>query len=321
MASIHHLQPDSQTLHGFFDRSLSPAHEIEPGDSVIYKTLDSAWGIEKRQAPGTKRKKFSDLSPERQHNQFGHALIGPVFINGAKPGMTLEIQINEIIPSTYGWTSAGGFPSYWNRKLGIADQEEVTFDFDLDPEKMIGSSSFGSFDYSVALSPFMGIMGMPPDEAGRHSTVSPFPSGGNLDCKELTAGSRLYLPIPVEGGLFSVGDGHAVQGDGEVGGPALECGMEKVNLTFNLLETKEISMPRADTPKGWLTMGIHESLDEAMWIAMNEMLDLMMENLHISRSEANAYASLVVDLRVTQIVNGKKGVHAFLPHNALMKNK
>jgi acetamidase/formamidase len=320
MNVTHHLAPDTGTLHGFFDRSLSPALHIEPGDSVIFKTLDSAWGIEKRPSAGAKRKRFTELSPERKHDQFGHALVGPVFIKGASPGMTLEIKINEIIPSDYGWTSGGGFPSYWNKELGIADAEEVTLDFDLDPVKLIGSSSFRTFDYTVGLNPFMGIMGMPPDDPGRHSTVTPFPSGGNLDCKELTAGSTLYLPIPVEGGLFSVGDGHAAQGDGEVGGPALECGMEKVHLTFNVIDHLKLSMPRADTPAGWLTMGIHESLDQAMWMAMNGMLDLMTAHYNISRSEANAYASLVVDLRVTQIVNGKKGVHAILPHNALLKN-
>ncbi|WP_409250831.1 acetamidase/formamidase family protein [Bacillus sp. SCS-153A] len=319
MAATHYLEPASHTLHGFFDRSLSPALEIETGDTVIYKTPDATWSFDKRLTPGGPRKKFTDLSLERQHDQFGHALVGPIGIKGARPGMTLEVGINEVVPTDYGWTSAGGFPSYWNEELGIDKGNEVTFDFDLDAKKMIGTSRFSNFDYSVSLKPFMGIMGMPPNIGGRHSTISPFTSGGNLDCKELVAGSTLYLPIQVEEGLFSVGDGHAVQGDGEVGGPALECAMEKVSLTFNVLDNLKISIPRAKTPTGWVTMGIHESLDRAMWMAMNEMLDLMTGLYNISRSEANAYATLVVDLRITQIVNGKKGVHAFLPHGALMK--
>ncbi|WP_456274627.1 acetamidase/formamidase family protein [Bacillus sp. AK031] len=236
MTAVHYLKPDGTTLHGFFDKDLAPSLAIESGDTIVYQTLDSSWGIEKRQEPGGKRKKFTSLTPQRQHDQFGHALVGPLFIKGATPGSTLEIKINELIPSDYGWTSAGGFPGYWNKALGLADEQEVTLDFDLDSEKKIGVSRFGNFNHSIKLRPFMGIMGMPPNEPGRHSTVVPSPYGGNLDCKELTEGSTLYLPVPVEGGLFSTGDGHAVQGDGEVGGPALECGMERVELTFSVLD-------------------------------------------------------------------------------------
>lgn len=318
MTKIHYLEPVSYTLHGFFDKDLPPALEIESGDTVIYKTLDSSWGIEKRSGIGQPRKKFSGLSEERVHNQFGHALIGPVFIKGAKPGQILEIKINEIIPGEYGWISAGGFPSYWNKETNMVNEIECTLDFDLDRESMIGKSSFGNFKYSVKLNPFMGIMGMPPGEEGRHSTVIPREWGGNIDCKELTAGSTLYLPIPVEGGLFSIGDGHAAQGDGEVCGPALECPMDKVDITLTVRDDMNVKMPRAKTPTGWLTLGIHEDLNQAMWMALNEMIDLMTELYKIPRTEAYAYASMVVDLRITQIVNTNKGVHAFLPHDALI---
>ncbi|WP_232699376.1 acetamidase/formamidase family protein [Brevibacillus daliensis] len=317
MPKTHFLKPNSDTLHGFFSNELEPALTINSGDTVIFQTLDSGWGIEKRSAMGAPRKKFTEVKAIRQCNEFGHALVGPVFINGAKPGHTLEIKINEVIPGSWGWTSAGGFPSYWNHKMGMVTNKEVVLDFDLDIEKMIGKSQFGNFEYSIALHPFMGIMGMPPVEKGKHTTFIPRPSGGNMDCKELQAGSTLYLPIPVEGGLFSTGDGHATQGDGEVSGPALECPMEKVSLTFTVKEDMKIRMPRAKTNIGWITMGFHENLDEAMWIALNEMLDLMSSLYHIFRTEAYAYASLVVDLRITQIVNFSKGVHAILPFHAL----
>jgi len=317
MSKIHYLKPDSNTLHGFFSKELEPALEINSGDNVIFQTLDAAWGLEKRSALGEARKKFTDLKSDRKTTEFGHALVGPIFIKQAKPGQTLEIKINEIIPGSWGWTSAGGFPSYWNEKMGMADTREVVLDFELDVEKMVGKSQFGNFKYSVGLKPFMGIMGMPPNEKGKHSTFPPRPSGGNMDCKELQAGSTLFLPIPVEGGLFSTGDGHAVQGDGEVSGPALECPMEKVNLTFTVREDIQIKMPRAKTNTGWLTMGFHEDLEEAMWIALREMLDLMSSIYNTSKTEAYAYATMVVDLRITQIVNSVKGVHAFLPFHAL----
>ena len=166
--------------------------------------------------------KFTKRKPERQEKQFGHALLGPVHIQGAKPGLTLEIQINEIVPDL-GMDLCRRLSELLNEKLGMAHAKELTLDFELDPKTMTGRSQFGNFKYSVGLKPFMGIMGMPPNEKGQHTTFAPRPYGGNLDCKELTAGSTLYLPIPVDGGLFSTGDGHAAQGDGEVSGPALNA--------------------------------------------------------------------------------------------------
>lgn len=317
MSKIYHLEPSADTLHGFFSKDLAPALSIQSGDTVVFKTLDAGWGLEKRPGLGKKRKQFTGLNPERKSDQFGHALVGPIFIEEAKPGQTLEVKINEVIPGSWGWASAGGFPSYWNKKLGLDKEEESLLDFEIDVDKMVATSQFGNFKYSVKVNPFMGIMGMPPDETGQHSTFIPRASGGNIDCKELQAGSTLYLPIPVEGGLFSTGDGHAAQGDGEVSGPALECPMDRVSLSFNVLDNMKINRPRAKTRDGWITMGMHEDLDEAMWQALGDMIELMAELYDIPRTEAYAYASLVVDLRVTQIVNFLKGVHAFLPFDAL----
>ncbi|MGF7014385.1 acetamidase/formamidase family protein [Ornithinibacillus bavariensis] len=317
MSKIYELDPTSDTLHGFFSKDIEPALHIHSGDTVIFQTLDSAWGLEKRLSLGAQRKRFTEIKAERQAEQFGHALVGPVYIHGAKPGLTLEVKINEIIPGSWGWTSGGGFPSYWNKKLGLDQEKEVLLDFELDIEKMVGTSQFGDFDYTVGLHPFMGIMGMPPEEEGQHSTFVPRETGGNIDCKELQAGSTLFLPISIPGGLFSTGDGHAAQGDGEVAGPALECPMERVSLTFCVRDDIKIERPRAKTNSGWITMAFHEDLDEAMWLALSDMLDLMSELYKISRTEAYAYATLVVDLRVTQIVNFSKGVHAFLPFDAL----
>ena len=153
-------------------------------------------------------------------------------------------------------------------------------------------------------------MGMPPDEPGRHSTVPPRTCGGNLDCKELVSGSTLWLPIAVDGALFSCGDGHAAQGDGEVAGTAIECPMERAELTFGL-EDRELTAPLARGADGaWMTFGLHEDLDEAAIGALDAMLALLGERLGLSRRDALAYASVHVDLRVTQIVNLVKGVHA-----------
>lgn len=138
-----------------------------------------------------------------------------------------------------------------------------------------------------------------------------------MDCKELVAGSSLFLPVAVPGGLFSTGDGHAVQGDGEVSGLAIECPMEHVDLTFQLHPQMTLTTPRAKTPAGWITLGFDEDLGKAMEIALDAMLDMMGEMHGLARRDALALASLAVDLRVTQVVNGAQGVHALLPHGAL----
>jgi acetamidase/formamidase len=156
-----------------------------------------------------------------------------------------------------------------------------------------------------------------PGEPGIHPTAPPRSTGGNIDCKELVAGSTLYLPIEVPGGLFSVGDGHAAQGDGEVCTTAIECPMERVTLTFSLHDGPPIKTPRANKPAGWVTLGFHENLQEATIYALESMLDLMVEKYDLPRLEALAMASLVVDMHVTQIVNGVRGVHAILPHGAI----
>ena len=158
---------------------------------------------------------------------------------------------------------------------------------------------------------------MPPAESGVHSTVPPRRTGGNMDCKELIAGSTLYLPIELDGGLFSVGDGHAVQGDGEISVTAIECPMERVDLTFEVLENMPLAMPVANTPAGWIALGFHADLDEAAALAVEGMLGLMKRLHGLERLDALALASLVVDLRVTQMVNEVRGVHAVLPHGAI----
>ncbi|SES62342.1 Acetamidase/formamidase [Oceanobacillus limi] len=317
MAKHYNLAPTTDTLHGFFSKDLDPVIEIESGDTVVFETLDSAWGIEKRPALGKTRPKFTNIKPHRRPEHFGHALVGPVYINGAKPGQVLEITINNIVPGTWGWTSAGGFKSYWNEKMALEQEPEVMLDFAIDYENNVAFSQFHNFSYNLKVNPFMGIMGMPPPIAGNHSTIVPRPWGGNIDCKELQAGSKVYFPIPVKGCLFSTGDGHAVQGDGEVSGPGLECPMKEVNFTFNIIDDMELTMPRAKTNTGWITMGFHENLEEAMWIALNEMVHFISSLYNIERTEAYALASLVVDLRITQIVNTVKGVHAVLPFDSI----
>jgi acetamidase/formamidase len=267
--------------------------------------------MEGHTGPQQPRRKFE---PRGEHDD-GHALIGPIAVEGAQPGSVLEIQIGTIRPGDYGFCVAGGWQHPVNERFGIVDSSHETMHvWTLDVERMIGKSHLG---YSVALRPFMGVMGLAPDEPGMLPTPPPRFCGGNLDCKELVAGSSLFLPVAVEGGFFYVGDGHAVQGDGEVSVTAIECPMEQVDLTFFVHDNMTLSMPRAKTPAGWLTFGVHENLEEAMYLALEQMIELIQQMFQLERTHALALASLTVDLRITQIVNGVRGVHAVLPHGAI----
>ena len=308
--AIFTINPDKSTLHGSFSRTQKPILTINSGDTVRYSTLDALWGLEQYTQEGVRR----IFEPKDSKRDTGHALCGPIAIKEAEPGMVLKIDINEIIPDTWGWSFAGGSQDI-KKRLNIDTQgERYHLNWFLDSNEMIATSDS---NHKITIRPFMGIMGMPPDEPGLHSTIPPRYCGGNIDCKELVAGSTLFLPVSVPGALFSVGDGHAAQGDGEVCTQAIECPMSLVDLTFTLCKGMRLQMPRAFTPKEWITFGFDESLDEACLIALNAMLDLMEEKYGFHREEAYTLASLVVDLRITQIVNGIKGVHAVLPHGAL----
>ncbi|UOQ46864.1 acetamidase/formamidase family protein [Gracilibacillus caseinilyticus] len=308
--AIHYINPSKETLHGSFSKDFKPVLTINSGDTVRYATLDALWGLEP-----FKEQKRRVFEPKDSMRDQGHALCGPIAINGAEPGMVLQVNINEIRPSSWGWSFAGG-PSRVKKRLGIEDQEVYHLNWSLDVEQRLGTSQE---NHMISLSPFMGTMGMPPNKSGIHSTIPPRFCGGNMDCKELVAGSTIYLPIPVSGGLFSVGDGHAAQGDGEISTQAVECPMDLVDLTFTLCKNKTLTMPRAQTPNSWIIFGFHEDLEEACMIALDGMLDLMQELYEFERKEAYTLASIVVDLRITQIVNGVKGVHAVLPHEAIQK--
>lgn len=309
--ATYQLEPTRETLCGRFSREHQPILTIESGDSVRYRTLDAGWGLEPASDPSIKRRKFE---PRGEYDD-GHAMIGPVAIRGAKPGDVLEIQIGTIRPGSYGFTVAGGWPHPVNERLGLVEDEyETVHTWTLDAERMVGRNQHG---HSVALRPFMGVMGLAADEPGMLDTSPPRFCGGNLDCKELVAGSTLFLPVAVAGGYFYVGDGHAAQGDGEVSVTAIECPMEQVDLTFFLHTDLTLTMPRAKTAESWITFGLHENIEEAMYLALEGMVALIQEMYHVAKTDALALASVAVDLRITQIVNGVRGVHAVLPHGAI----
>jgi acetamidase/formamidase len=210
-------------------------------------------------------------------------------VRGARAGQTLAVRVDEVVPRDWGRTWALG----------------ETFTWALEGERW----TLGR--HSVPAAPFLGVIGMPPPEPGEHSTTPPRRWGGNIDCKELVAGTTLYLPIPVDGAWLMAGDGHGAQGDGEVSGTAIECPLERATLTLDV-DDRELRSPIARTADSWLAFGFDADLDLAADQAIETMLDLMEQELGVLRPEARALASVSVDLHVTQVVNEVKGVHAIL---------
>ena len=305
--TLHRLDIARQNLHGHWSRDLAPVLTIDPGDTVDFAALDAAWSVAMPDAAGRPRVQFEPWDPELDN---GHALTGPVHVRGARPGMMLGIAIEEIVTADWGWNGGGGD---WLEEDGhpLGDLGEMHWNlWQLDMARLVARNQSG---ISVPMRPFPGVMGMPSAEPGIHSTRPPRVNGGNIDCKELVVGSTLYLPVAVEGGLFSTGDGHACQGDGEVSSTAIECGMERALLRFTLHGDSPISSPWAETPAGTLTLGFHRDLQQAANMALDAMVTLLAARLDVRRNEALALASLTVDLRVTQVVNRVRGVHALLP--------
>ena len=305
--TVHEIPLERRTLHGHFSRELDPVLTVESGDTVVFSCLNAGW----RALSG---EQFEQRAPEGDEHDAGHALVGPVEVRGARAGQTLAIRIDEVRIGPWGFSQGGGFPTPLNERLGLHEGEGAPLEWTLDADAGVGVDQAGR---EVALRPFLGVMGMPPAAPGVHPTAPPRAWGGNIDCKELVAGTTLYLPIPVDGARFSAGDGHAAQGDGEVGQLAIEAPVERAVLTLTLRDDLPLPAPIAWTPQAWLTFGFDEELDEAMVLALEGMLALMGREHGLGRAEALALASVAVDLRVTQVVNGVKGVHAVLAHDAI----
>jgi acetamidase/formamidase len=277
---MYELPLELGNLHGYFSRALEPVLTIDPGDSVRITVPMSGWRLD----PG---KEIAWRDPELDT---GHALAGPIEVRGARAGDTLVVGIDEVRPGPWGVTFT-------------ESPHQIRWELEGDIGRGAGRA--------VRLAPFLGVLGMPPAEPGTHSTAPPRSSGGNIDCKELVAGTTLFLPIPVDGARFSAGDGHAAQGDGEVSGTAIECPAE-AQVTLDVRDDLQLTWPIARTDDAWLTFGFDEHLGVAARIAVDGMLDLMEREHGMSRADALAFASVVVDLRVTQVVNGVLGVHAVL---------
>jgi acetamidase/formamidase len=246
----------------------------------------------------------------------GHLLIGPIAIEGAMPGDSIELRILSVVPRIpYGTTGRG--PGRGLRQLDADKPPNKVTVFDL-------TRNVGLFEpgVEVPLGPFMGVMGLlpPASDGPNRRSGPPGAFAGNLDCKELTGGTTLYMPVFHKGGLFFTGDAHAAQGDGEISGSAIETANTAV-FQFILHKNKTLKSPRAETPTHYLTFGLHSDLDDAMQLAVDDMVDFMHDLKGWDMFRTIPLASMAVDFRITQIVDGTKGIHAMIPKSLFVNDK
>ncbi len=311
----HRIEAAPETVHwGYFDAALAPVLTVESGDSVVMSTVSGAPEV-MPSPPLAIPPALAAIHRALKPKLPGHICTGPVAVRGARPGQVLEVRI-KAIDLHYDW----GFTYSAPQKGALPD------DFDsmhlmhiaLDRAAMTGRLPWGQ---SVPLRPFFGVMGVaPPVGWGALSTLPPRRNGGNLDNKELVAGSTLYLPVHVEGALFSVGDGHGAQGDGEVCVTAIETGLIGT-FELHLRDDMSLTWPQAETPTHVMTMAFDPSLDACATIALRSLVDLVAARTGLTHQESYALCSLVADLRITQVVNGNKGVHAMIEKTYLTRQR
>jgi acetamidase/formamidase len=276
--AVHQLESSPETVTDVFSRDTPPVLTVDPGDRVVVHSLDASGRLERQRSPGEKR-------PTMFPGWRGHCLCGPIGVRGAEPGMTLAVRFVELRPDDWGWTSAGTGDTALNRRLGIPVGAPSWLLWELDADRLVGTNNLSQ---QVRLAPFLGVVGLAPQEPGEHSTVPPRAAdGGNIDCRALVAGSTLYLPVTVPGALLCVGDGHAAQGDGEVSGTAIECGMT-TTMDLDLVVDAPLETIHAVTPGGRMTFGFDENLNEAMMSALDAMITWMQSLFGLERAPALA---------------------------------
>jgi|SRR6267143_3658787 acetamidase/formamidase len=300
---------DARTVHYEWNNALAPRLVVEPGDTVVFDTRDAADGY---YAPSSTHADVLARGPFR-----GHPLTGPVAVAGARPGDVLAVEILEVAPrAPFGWTAI-------RPGRGLLPEMDFPKPFLQIWDLSDGISARMGQDVAIPLEPFPGVMGTALDEPGGHSTMPPRKNGGNMDVKQLVKGTTLYLPVWVDGALFSVGDGHGAQGDGEVCVTAVEM-MARVTLRFGVerrhrlaepqLRTAGPLAPRADRGPWFATTAHGPDLFAAAQQAVRYMIEHLQRERGVSREEAYILSSVAVDLRISEIVDAPNWiVSAFLP--------
>ena len=312
--TVHQLRAGPGTVaFGHYDPAKPGVLRIQSGDIVAVTTMLTS-NPDRLQAMGLPA---DQVQPElaaiyaevTDRGPGGHILTGPIHVEGAQPGDVLEVRILSVdfsIP--YGYNGCSGFVR------DLCDEERRSRLIHIDTENSRAEIAPG---ITVPLRPFFGSMGVaPPPDSGRVSSNPPGRHAGNMDNKELVAGTSLFIPVWVPGALFEVGDGHAIQGDGEVDQTGLETSLQGM-LQFIVHSDRSLDWPRAETPTHHILMGFDPDLEKATEIAIRETVEFLQERTGLSSGEAYSVISMAVDLRITELVDGNVGVHAMVPKTLL----
>ena len=315
--ALHKVAATPETVRfGVFDAAIPPILTVASGDAVV---LECVTGDERTFPPPdsgfTVPPALLAVNAAAPETNPGHIITGPVAIVGAEPGDTLEVRIDAVeLGADWGFC---GFRSL----MGTLPEDFPTRFLSHIAVDRTRATCRMPYGLELKLAPFFGVMGVaPPPAYGRITTIEPREHAGNLDNKELVAGSTLFLPVWAPGALFSAGDGHGVQGDGEVCINALEMCLTG---TFTLIlhrradGAEPLHYPRAETPSHFISMGMDRDLGQAMKRALREMIAFICGRSNLSREEAYQLCSLAVDFHVTQTVNGEQGVHGMLRRGLL----
>src|SRR5262249_12022894 len=298
------------TVHfGFHDATLTPILTIESGEDILIRTVsaDPSHEVPAEWLP----EQIHDIHSRAQRGTGPHILTGPIAVNGAKPGDVLQVDIIDIrLTQPYGYNIVSPLKGMFGTETPL----QKTTIIPIDLKSGLADIAPG---LRVPTRPFFGQMGVaPPKSWGRLDSRPPNKHGGNIDNQELISGTRRFLPVWVEGALFSVGDGHAAQGDGEINQTAIETSLDG-HLRLSLRDDFTLDWPLAATREHLMTMAFHEDLDDAARIAMRTMIGLLERIYAMDFHDAYRFCSIAADMRVTQFVNGNRGIHVLLARSLL----
>ena len=309
MSHTHYLNPTPQTVHwGHFNASIPAVLQVESGDEVVIDTFSG--GMSEVADPRLFRPEHRLIVDTVPQIMGPHILTGPVRVKGAEPGDTLEVRILDIeLTTDWGWNIIRPLKGALPEDFPNLSRRVIPIDRQTNMARL-------PWGVDVPLRPFFGIIGVaPPAAYGLVSSVEPREYGGNIDNKEFIPGTSLFLPVFVPGANLSVGDGHAVQGDGEVSLTALETCLKG---RFQVIVHKQsLNFPRAITPTHYISMGMDVDLDDAAKQALRNMIKWLTEIKPWTAEEAYVFCSLACDLHVTQLVDGNKGIHAMVSRSVI----
>lgn len=310
--AIPTIEPTPKTVvWGYYSAHVAPVLRVKSGDSVKIHTLITSSpdrlegaGVPANEVEPALREIFDQV---KERGPGGHILDGPVYVEGAEPGDVLEVRIRKIqLAIPYAYNAFGPGRGFLPDDFPYSRMKIIP----LDAQRMLAHFAPG---IEIPLHPFFGSMGVaPPESMGKISSNPPWFHAGNLDNKELTVGSTLYIPVQAPGALFFVGDGHAGQGDGEVDITAMETSLIG---TFQFIVRKDMHLlwPEAETPKYYISMGINQNLEEATKMSVQNMIDFLVSEKHLTRDEAYMLTSVAGDVCITELVDGNVGVHTMMP--------